>query len=239
MYFSTAQEMERLDELAVENGLEIRQMMELAGWHILGVFRELKIPTGARVVIAVGKGNKGGDGLAAARHLANYGFSVSVILSAHDIKPDPAHHAALLKQMGVPMILFQKDRDQSQRLIRQADVIIDALIGYHLQGEPRGDMADIIRTIRDREPIAGKSALVIAYDLPSGMNATTGDVGDTRIEAQATLTLAMPKKCFKNPSARALAGDIFLADIGIPAFLYNLVRQGSRPDFGASGLIAI
>ena len=92
MYYATAKEMERVDELAVQNGLAIEQMMELAGAHILSIFEKLDIDKDQKTVIVCGKGNKGGDGLSAARHLINHGWDVSVVLVSEDIKPDPMHH---------------------------------------------------------------------------------------------------------------------------------------------------
>lgn len=104
MYYSTAKEMEKLDKFAVSNGLNIGQMMELAGWHMVEVFRQLKISKSKKIAIVCGTGNKGGDGLSAARHLYNYGYrKISVILISSKIKDDPKHHLNLLKKMKIPV----------------------------------------------------------------------------------------------------------------------------------------
>ena len=88
MYKAIAQEMERLDALAVESGLEIEQMMELAGYHMLSVFQERGYTTEGKVAVVVGKGNKGGDGVAAARHLVNYGYEVDIVLVSREVSQD-------------------------------------------------------------------------------------------------------------------------------------------------------
>ena len=150
MYFSTADEMEKLDELAVEHGLEIRQMMELAGWHMVEVFNKLSIGLSDQIVIVVGKGNKGGDGLSAARHLVNHGYkNISIILVSKDIKPDSQHHLDLLVKMDMPIMVYSENQDLAKEKIDSADIIMDSLIGYHLQGEPRGDFAELIEIINN------------------------------------------------------------------------------------------
>ena len=107
--------MEQLDKLAVQNGLEIRQMMELAGWHMISLFNILRISRQSPIVVIVGKGNKGGDGLSAARHLANYGWEVSVILLSKIISADALHHLSLLKKMRVPIIVYGKTGQEPYR----------------------------------------------------------------------------------------------------------------------------
>jgi len=225
MYYATAKEMEMLDRLAVENGLEIRQMMELAGWHMLSVFRRLKISKQARIAVVVGKGNKGGDGLSATRNLVNGGWNVKAILADKEITPDSEHQLSLLEKMGVSISFYTEDSERTKQAIRESDIIIDALIGYHLEGVPRGVFKELIEMMNE----SGKR--IIAYDLPSGVNATTGECLEPCIQAFATLSLAMPKKVFETEQGRAASGKVFVADIGIPEFLYNQIAQGSRPDF--------
>lgn len=230
MHKATAAEMERLDELAVASGLEIRQMMELAGWHMRFVFDDLTIDHAAPIAIVCGTGNKGGDGLAAARHLINHGFSsISVVLMREEVKLDAAHHLALLEQMGVPIAYGST----GESWIRDATVVIDALIGYHLDGPPRGIFAETIEQIRVSD------ATVIAYDIPSGIDATSGQCLGPCIQADATLTLALAKRGLLEEEGKQHSGTIYLADIGIPAFLYHQIAAKSRPSFPAQGVLRI
>ncbi|PIR74789.1 MAG: NAD(P)H-hydrate epimerase [Candidatus Magasanikbacteria bacterium CG10_big_fil_rev_8_21_14_0_10_47_10] len=230
MYYATAKEMERLDNLAVQNGLEIRQMMELAGWHMFSLLAGLKISTRAKIVIVVGKGNKGGDGLSAARHLVNNGWDVSALLLSREISPDAEHHLQMITMMKVPIMLYSKNKEKACRLIGISDILIDALIGYHLDGTPRGVFKEVIKLIN----ATGKK--IIAYDLPSGIDATSGECRSLCVQAYATLSLALPKRAFRIKKSRAACGRIFIADIGIPEFLYDEISSGSRPVFEHSGL---
>jgi hydroxyethylthiazole kinase-like uncharacterized protein yjeF len=200
--------------------------MELAGWHMVSIFRQLKIDRRKSIGIFCGVGNKGGDGLAAARHLHNHGWPVEIIMiRQRKISPDAAHHLRLLKLMNIPIYSFTRDRSAAHKCVMNASVIVDSLIGYHLQGAPRGSFAEAI------ELIGRMHCRVISYDLPSGVDATTGQCYQPCIRANTTLTLALPKKAFKSAEAIKRAGRIYLADIGIPEFLYDKIQKGSRPSF--------
>lgn len=236
MYYSTEKEMEMLDELAVRGGLEIRQMMELAGWHMILLFRILEIPLSALVCIVVGNGNKGGDGLSAARHLANYGWNVSVVLVSGDITDNSWHHLNLVRQMQIPTVLYEEDKAIASKMIKDGDILIDSLIGYHLDGAPYGVFAEIIEIMNKTQK------KIIAYDIPTGINATSGECFSPCISAFATLTLALPKRAFQNRDKNAfIFGKVFIADLGIPRYLYDKIAENSRPHFerSADGLILL
>lgn len=228
LHHATAKEINKLDKLAIKHGLQILQMMEIAGWHILPLFKKLKIPKSHQVTVVCGKGNKAGDGLCAARHLNNHGWSVNIILLSQDLKPNPLHHLHLLKKMKLPIYIYKSKPSKSQTLIAKSQVIIDALIGYQLKGNPRGDYATII------DHINKSIAKIIAYDIPTGIDATTGKYFTPCIKAHATLTLALPKKAFKYKLARKYSGKTFLADIGIPKQIYDQLKHNSRPPFASS-----
>ncbi|MBI2607866.1 MAG: NAD(P)H-hydrate epimerase [Candidatus Doudnabacteria bacterium] len=232
MYFATAKQMEKLDRLAVDSGLEILQMMELAGWHMAQLFRLLKIPKTAKVAIIVGKGNNGGDGLSAARFLANAGLKVKAILTDPNLNQNAQHHLQLVGNMGIPVLSFRKNKLQAAKTIRNADILIDAIFGYHLKGTIENPFAEIIRLINQAP------GLTIAYDLPSGLDATTGKCAAECIAASATLSLALPKTAFKTSGDRKLSGKIFVADLGIPKYLYDQIKPGSRPNFN-TGIVKV
>ena len=94
----------------------------------------------------------------------------------------------------------------------EADLVLDALMGYSLHGDPRGRAAELIRWANDR------GASVCSLDLPSGLDATTGRVGDPCVRASATLTLALPKAGLA--TAPDVVGELYLADISIPPAVY-------------------
>jgi len=229
MYYATAKEMEKLDQLALEQGLEIRQMMELAGWHMVSLFRKLQISKEEKVLVVVGKGNKGGDGLSAARHLVNYGWNVKILLLNRAISKDSAHHLKLLEKMQV----FIEDFSVGKEYIEKSDVLLDGLIGYHLEGAPRGVFGEAIEAMN----ASGKK--IISYDLPSGVHPDTGECLEPCIQAFATLSLAMPKKLFETEQGKSKSGKIFVADIGIPTFLYDKIALKSRPAFDKGGGLMI
>ena len=235
MYYSTGKEMEKLDKLAVENGLQILQMMELAGFHMTTVFKKLHIPKTKKIVVLVGVGNKGGDGISSARHLINHGWShISIVLVRQSITRPSAHQRKLLSNMGVETIYYiPKTLSHVKELITEADVLIDSLIGYHLKGVPKGPIRDLII-------IANASKkFIVSYDMPSGIDPTSGHCYNPSITAQATLTLALPKKLFLEKEADKKSGKIFLGDIGIPAILYDKIKQGSRPAFDVTGVLQL
>jgi len=232
MVHYTTQQIEALDRVAVEGGLEVRQMMELAGFHLINIFEREHIGKSERIAIVCGTGNKGGDGLSAARHLVNNGWQgVSVVLAGEISKPNPMHHLALIKTMGIPVLRFSEARAKSERVIHEAQTLVDALIGYHIVGAPRGAFEVLIRLMNES---AGRT---IAYDLPSGMDSTTGASDGISISADATMTLAVPKQTFATAEGSARSGAVYVADIGIPSSFYDLIIPGSRPDFEARGVI--
>ncbi len=226
-YYASSEKMAKLDELAVSAGLEIRQMMELAGWHMLNTFDTASIKPISSVAIFVGKGNKGGDGLSAARHLINHGYNVDVFMLEPEISVDSHHHLKLLEKMDAKI---QKFTNQS---LGGYDVVIDSLIGYRLNGSPRGVYPGAVKQINST------NAVVISYDLPTGIIASDGSTPGEVIKADYTLMLALAKQAVSIPKSRQLMGKIVVADIGIPSYLYDQIKQNSRPDFASNGLIEI
>lgn len=100
----------------------------------------------------------------------------------------------------------------SDRIAATHDLIIDGIIGYNLQGSPRGNAAAMIKWANVQ------SAPVLALDVPSGLDAETGEIHLPVIKATATLTLALPKIGLKS-SASDVVGELYLADIGVPPVL--------------------
>ena len=96
-----------------------------------------------------------------------------------------------------------------------ADLIVDALIGYSLRGDPKGVTANLILAAN------GHTAPILALDVPSGVDTATGTVHQPAITATATLTLALPKKGLRSASAREHVGELYLGDISVPPELYE------------------
>lgn len=121
----------------------------------------------------------------------------------------PAHQLALLRPLDVPVA------DANPEALPRADLVLDALIGYGLDGPPRGDTADLIRGLVEAD------VPTLSLDVPSGFNAATGVPSEPTVQADATLTLALPKCGLDAPDAASAAGDLYLGDLGIPPFLYD------------------
>lgn len=211
--YLTAAQMAEVDRIAVGRyRIALLQMMENAGRGLARLACDRFLdgdPRGKRAVVLAGAGGNGGGVLAAARHLHNWGASIEVVLAqpARAMKPAPKRQLAILRRMGVA---FRDAPDASGR----SGLVIDGLVGYSLRGAPSGNVAGLIRWAN------GTGAPVLAMDVPSGLDATTGVAFDPAIEAAATLTLALPKTGLLAAGAAPYAGELYLADIGIPPALY-------------------
>ena len=217
----SASQMAAADRLATGTfGITLLQMMELAGSHLAEVVRlELGGDVrGRSLVIAAGSGNNGGGGLAAARHLANRGARVHVILTRPAARMSPAgqHQLATLLAMGVDCCVMTYDLSVPDlaRALKIADVVVDAVLGYNVSGAPRGEPAALIGLIGEA------SRPVVSLDVPSGMDPDTGAASGLVVDAAATLTLALPKIGLRTPAGRARAGRLYVGDLGLPSALY-------------------
>jgi NAD(P)H-hydrate epimerase len=208
----TAQQMAKVDRLMIEEyGILLDQMMENAGRNLAELARRMlggKI-AGRRVVVLCGSGNNGGGGMVAARHLFNWGshVQIKIVVTLIRLKGTPAHQWKILEAMG-----FESTREPE---LAEADLIVDALIGYGLVGAPRNPQAVWI------ERVNASNRPVLALDTPSGLNVTNGNPGNPCIRAAATLTLALPKTGLLAAQARPYVGDLYLADISVPTGLYR------------------
>ncbi len=211
------EQMIEVDRLMVAfYGITLLQMMENAGRSLAIVAREhfLKGRAANRsVVILAGTGGNGGGALVAARRLRIWGATVRVVLTqpASEYNNIPALQLSILQQMGV-LILSAPPTG--------SELILDGLIGYGMEGPPKDRVASLIEwTNRQITP-------VLSLDLPSGLDADKGLIYQNCIRANATVTLALPKKGLLADNARPMAGEIFLADISVPRVLYNAPSLG-------------
>jgi NAD(P)H-hydrate epimerase len=214
--FLSTEQMRKVDRLMVEDyHIELLQMMENASRNLADLARRRFLhgnSAGRTVVVLAGSGGNGGGALVCARRLANWGAHVRVYLTrpAHSMAPVTAHQLKILRQMGVPALPAEMVGDT-----REGDLVIDGIIGYSLSGAAQGAAADLIRWAN------GQRAPVLALDVPSGLDSTTGDVYEPCIRATATMTLALPKRGLRDPRARLYVGELYLADISVPPGLYT------------------
>ncbi len=223
----TAAEMRDVDRVAVEEiGLNLPRMTEHAGRGLADVVLSAR-PTDLPVTVLAGNGGNGGGGLACARHLANRDLPVRVVLDRPpaEINGVTAEQLRILKEMDVPIEWVVADADLDAAL---DGLVVDALIGYGLTGQPRGATAELI------EAAGGAAETVISLDVPSGTNATTGEAPGVAVEPDRTVTLALPKT-----GLAAVGGDLLLVDLSIPATVYDRLGIEYDSPFGNSFAVSL
>lgn len=164
-------------------------------------------------LILVGPGNNGGDGLVMARHFLVRGITPSVLLSRDpsQYRGEPLENLQILQEI-LPQIFCSEKLTDSEvdRLIRESDIVIDALLGTGTVGAPRGEVLRLIRRIPRDFP-------VVSIDVPSGIDPTSGQIGEDVVKACLTLTLLASKPGLHVYPGAEYAGKVLICDIGIPA----------------------
>lgn len=199
-----SEEMRAADAWAIEErGIPSLELMERAGEGLAGVVAR-HAPAG-RVAVVCGKGNNGGDGLVAARHLRAAGREVDVLLlwPAEALTPDS--QAMLERLGGDPPLPYGPER------LDGAGVIVDALLGTGSAGAPRDPIAGAI------DAVNAADATRVAADIPSGVDASTGEVAGDAFRADATAAFHRAKPGLWIHPGKAHAGRVEVLDIGIPA----------------------
>ncbi len=197
-----------LDEWAIgELGIPGVELMERAGAGLAEVVQRVT-PTGS-IVVVCGKGNNGGDGFVCARLLRRLGREARVLLlgSPDELRGDARTNYERLE--GAPPEPFQA------AALAGAAAIVDAILGTGFAGEPRDPAAGAIEAI-NRAAVA-EAAAVVACDVPSGVDASTGEVHGAAVRADATVTFHAPKPGLWIAPGKAHTGEVEVVDIGIPA----------------------
>ncbi|MHB1001235.1 MAG: NAD(P)H-hydrate dehydratase [Armatimonadota bacterium] len=217
---STAAQMREFDRRAIEEyGIPGIVLMENAGRHVYQVVYDILVPlAGQHVTVIAGKGNNGGDGFVAARHLRDAGACIDLFLigDPSSVKGDARINLDILLKTGMKVNTLNSISDLDISLER-SHAVIDAIFGTGLKGDVTGLAADVIDAVNS----CGKP--VIAVDIPSGLDADTGRIWGTCVEADYTVTFALPKiGLFTYPGAD-YAGKVVVGDIGIPHQLYDSI----------------
>lgn len=225
----TPDQMALVDRLMIEEfHITLLQMMENAGRNLADLAQSLtKGQPYPSFIVLCGSGNNGGGGMVAARHLVNRGSEVSLVLikDEHKLNEIPLHQWSILKKMGMEVVSNPNPDNY--------DLVIDAMIGYGLQGNPHGSAAEWIEIINaSKKPI-------LSLDIPSGLDATQGIPQHPCTRATATLTLALPKTGLLKQTAQPYVGDLYLADISVPAELYKTMSLDVGPIFKDSRILKI
>jgi NAD(P)H-hydrate epimerase len=201
-----AEQMRALDQYTIQKlGVPDELLMESAGRLIAAAALEER-HSGGRVLCVCGPGNNGGDGFVAARHLHQWGVPVEIVLVAERarLQGAAARNFERAEGAGVPL-------GEAQGQAAEGDVVIDALFGTGLAREVVGPAADAVRWI---DAQSGR-VRIVAADLPSGLDADTGQVHGVAVRADVTVTLGLPKVGLALEPGRSLAGRVVVGRIGI------------------------
>lgn len=220
-------QMKRLDVLAANKyGISTLILMENTGRGIADLARKILSKKKANILIVCGKGNNGGDGFAAARHLSNKGYQIQVVVLAHprELKGDAARNFKILEKMRIPIVSLRSgipneaktiSERRLLRLLRSramtADLIIDAIFGIGLTRPITGFIQEVIQVLnRSKKKI-------LSVDVPSGINSDTGAIMNIAVNASLTGTLHAPKIGLTRKPGSGYAGKVEVLDISIPA----------------------
>lgn len=208
----TAAEMKQLEQRADAAGLSYRQMMENAGAAAARLALRA-VPEAKSAAIFCGKGNNGGDGFVAARHLANAGLAVRLYLvEGEPVTTDAVYNCGLARNMGLPVLALDAlNQPEQAEFLKNADLVLDGVYGTGFHGalRPAG-----LAAARWMNEAPGR---VLALDLPSGLEADSGIAAEGAVQAQLTVTFHAAKPCHR--LAAAQCGRVEVADIGITAVL--------------------
>lgn len=223
-------EVERL--MTTELGIDLACMMEHAGRSLALLAKHLLDGDllDRPIVVLAGRGNNGGGGLAAARHLLNWGAWVQVVCSyaPEAYEGAPARQLAILQAMGAPLAWAEEGWE-----LPPADLLIDAVIGPGLRGDPRGKARDLIQ-------LANSSvAPILSLEVPSGVDSDGGRCYTPHMTAAATLMLALPKRGLLLEPAHSACGALYVADIGVPPGLYARLGLEVPPLFARDPILPL
>lgn len=222
MFVANQKEMQLCDRYTIDQlGLPSSVLMENAGSAVVQEIVKLYDSNKTKVLVIAGGGNNGGDGFVIARRLIDFGFNVLLCMafSEEKLKGDAKIHFDVYKKRKLPLFHFQDEQLHSLHdYINKSDIIIDAILGTGISGEVRTPFKEMI------EAINRSNKEIIAVDIPSGVNANTGEVTNIAVKATKTLTFAMPKIGFFIGEGPQYIGEWKVADISVPQEIVETLK---------------
>ena len=236
MKILTSREMREIDRATIEDvGIPGSVLMENAGREVVRALRK-KFPRieAERVVVVAGKGNNGGDGLVAARHLFNLGAAPEVLLlaSRDEVKGDAALNLSIALKLGIPVteVRTAGEWKRARMDVFHAAVVVDALFGTGLLKPLDGLFAMAV------EDINRARGFKLAVDIPSGLSSDTFEIIGPCVRADLTVTLAAPKIAHIFPPAEEFVGELVVAGISVPQALLEM--PGLKLELMEKGTVA-
>ena len=214
MKIVTSQQMRAIENEAFKQGVSQYILMENAG---LGIARKVRTLLGNlapnHILVLVGSGNNGGDGLIAAKYLKMWGAEVTVYLCSK--RKDSYPNMATLQNLGIQIKSSSNDSrfNVLKSAISTSSVLVDGIMGTGLSRSIQGDMLPIFELIRETN---NQNLYRISVDIPSGLNSDTGDADELSIKSDLTLTLGYPKLGLYLNKGSTLTDKVEILDIGIP-----------------------
>jgi hydroxyethylthiazole kinase-like uncharacterized protein yjeF len=213
----TVKQIQEIDRLAMEQyGVPSLTLMENAGSAVTKeIFKQLRKIKDPRVCIFCGLGNNAGDGFVVARQLISADVKTAVYLIGAEgqLKHDAAVNYRALKELKWPVAVIEKLDEAVLKDICQADIVVDAIFGVGINRKIEDPFYSVIEAINQN------AKKILAVDIPSGLDGTTGRVYGACIKADTTVTFSFLKKGFQRARGSQQAGNVIVADIGIPNLL--------------------
>lgn len=216
----TAAQMVAIEQASERNGVSTDTLMEQAGLAAAKVARDelgsILLPTaGTNLLVLVGPGNNGADGLVTARHLRRWGAELAIYVVSKRPDPDPKMQLALRYGVNVYYADDDPSLEELEQLIGRSRMVIDAVLGTGRARPLEGSVKQIAQRLNSRRSQANRP-LVLALDLPTGLNADTGEVDPAGLVADLTVALGFPKVGLLTFPGVELVGRLKAVDIGLP-----------------------
>ena len=224
MKIVTAAEMRAIEDRSEEAGVSTDTLMENAGLAVARTARRVVGPlTGVQVVVLVGPGNNGADGLVAARHIQRWGARVTAYVCRERGTPDPKLVDARCAGVDIVAVSDDPGLERLRCLLDSAHLVIDAVLGTGRARPIDGAFKDVLTTLSSARSGA-PGARLLALDLPTGLNSDTAEVDPACVAADVTVALGYPKRGHLDFPGADYVGHLEVADIGIPPGLDDDVQ---------------
>jgi NAD(P)H-hydrate epimerase len=226
MKIVSSEQMKKIDEECIGQGTLGLTLMERAGEGFVKILKDKFTNLNKKkVLILVGKGNNGGDGLVIARKLFEAGSKVKVVLLAgvNALSENAKTNFDKANNLGVDFIEYnEKIQDGFREEIEKVDLIVDSIFGTGLKSELPVSMMELFKQVNSSKKF------IAACDISSGINGTTGKVANFCISADLTITFGLPKIGLFLFPGRNFTGEVRVVDIGIPSSVIEKVKVRER-----------